>query len=181
MACTLIILVFVLAILAFRQQRKKSLFHEKGEEFRENIVKYDDEGGGEQDTEAFDIATLRNHSVLREHKPRRNITTQIQSLYRQSLQVGPESAVFREFISQKLEEANLDPDVPPYDSLQTYAFEGTGSVAGSLSSLGSSSLDLDTNYDDFVQLGFKQEENMRGSVNNEWDYKPSMITTQLEK
>ncbi|XP_060100042.1 cadherin-19-like isoform X2 [Heteronotia binoei] len=150
-ACTLIILVFVLAILAFRQQRKKSLFHEKGEEFRENIVNYDDEGGGEQDTEAFDIPTLRNHSVLREHKPRRNITTQIQSLYRQSLQVGPESAIFREFISQKLEEANSDPDVPPYDSLQTYAFEGAGSVAGSLSSLGSSSLDVDTDYDDFVQ------------------------------
>ncbi|XP_077208962.1 cadherin-19-like isoform X2 [Paroedura picta] len=166
-ACTLIILVFVLAILAFRQQRKKSLFHEKGEEFRENIVKYDDEGGGEQDTEAFDIPTLRNHSVLREHKPRRNITTQIQSLYRQSLQVGPESAIFREFISQKLEEANSDPDVPPYDSLQTYAFEGAGSVAGSLSSLGS--LDLDTNYEDIVQLGFKQEESIHGSVNNEWD------------
>ncbi|XP_054840735.1 cadherin-19 [Eublepharis macularius] len=155
-ACTLIILVFVLAILAFRQQRKQSLFHEKGEEFRENIVKYDDEGGGEQDTKAFDMATLRNQSVLREHKPRRNVTTQIQSLYRQSLQVGPESAVFREFISQKLEEANSDPDVPPYDSLQTYAFEGDGSVAGSLSSLGSSSFDLDVNYEDFVQLGFKQ-------------------------
>ncbi|XP_015275096.1 PREDICTED: cadherin-19-like [Gekko japonicus] len=168
-ACTLIILVFVLAILAFRQQKKKSLFHEKGEEFRENIVKYDDEGGGEQDTEAFDIPTLRNHSVLREHKPRRNITTQIQSLYRQSLQVGPESAVFREFISQKLEEANSDPDVPPYDSLQTYAFEGTGSLAGSLSSLGSSSLDLFTNYDDFVQLGFKQEESIHGSVNTKWN------------
>ncbi|KAL8182355.1 UNVERIFIED_CONTAM: hypothetical protein K2H54_054466 [Gekko kuhli] len=168
-ACTLIILVFVLAVLAFRQQKKKSLFHEKGEDFRENIVKYDDEGGGEQDTEAFDIPTLRNHSVLREHKPRRNVTTQIQSLYRQSLQVGPESAIFREFISQKLEEANSDPDVPPYDTLQTYVFEGAGSVAGSLSSLGSSSLDLDTNYDDFVQLGFRQEESIHGSVNTGWN------------
>lgn len=145
--------MFVLAILAFRQQKKQSLFHEKGAEFRENIVKYDEEGGGEQDTKAFDSAMLKNQTVLREHKPRRNITTQIQSLYRQSLQVGPESAVFREFIAQKLEEANSDPDVPPYDSLQSYAFEGTGSMAGSLSSLESSdSPDWDANYDSLAQL-----------------------------
>nr|XP_020647415.1 cadherin-19-like [Pogona vitticeps] len=158
-ACALIILVFLLAIVALKQQTKPPLFHEKGEAFRENIVKYDDEGGGEQDTEAFDISALRNQTVLREHKPRRNITTQIQSLYRQSLQVGPESAIFREFISQKLEEANSDPNVPPYDSLKTYAFEGTGSLAGSLSSLGSNSTDPDGSYDHYLLelgLNFKQ-------------------------
>ncbi|XP_044282562.1 cadherin-19-like isoform X2 [Varanus komodoensis] len=164
-ACILIILVFVLAIVALKHEAKTPLFHEKGEAFRENIVKYDDEGGGEQDTEAFDILALRNQTVLREHKPRRQITTQIQSLYRQSLQVGPESDVFREFISQKLEEANCDPNVPPFDSLQTYAFEGTGSMAGSLSSLGSS-CNLEENFDHHVELGsyFKQAESMHGST-----------------
>ncbi|XP_059580248.1 cadherin-19 isoform X2 [Alligator mississippiensis] len=150
--------VFVLAILALRQQRKKSLFSEKAEEFRENIVRYDDEGGGEEDTEAFDIAALRTRTVMREHKPRRNITTEIQSLYRQSLQVGPDSAVFREFISEKLKEANADPNGPPYDSLQTYAFEGTGSLAGSLSSLGSHVSDMGESYDRLSEWGphFKQ-------------------------
>ncbi|XP_019400898.1 PREDICTED: cadherin-19 isoform X2 [Crocodylus porosus] len=145
--------VFVLAILALRQQRKKSLFSEKAEEFRENIVRYDDEGGGEEDTEAFDIAALRTRTVMREHKPRRNITTEIQSLYRQSLQVGPDSAVFREFISEKLKEANADPNAPPYDSLQTYAFEGTGSLAGSLSSLGSHVSDMGESYDHLSEWG----------------------------
>ncbi|XP_061463314.1 cadherin-19-like [Rhineura floridana] len=168
-ACLLIILVFILAVVALRQQTKQSLFHEKGEAFRENIVKYDDEGGGEQDTEAFDISALRNQTVLREHKPRRNITTQIHSLYRQSLQVGPESAVFREFISQKLEEANSDPDVPPYDSLQMYACEGTGSTAGSLSSLESSSSDLDESYDYLPELEshFKHAKRIGGSAKRE--------------
>ncbi|XP_007429816.1 cadherin-19 [Python bivittatus] len=153
-ACLLIILVFVLAVVALKHQTKPAPFHEKGEIFRENIFKYDDEGGGEQDTEAFDISALRPQTILRKHKPRRNITTEIQSLYRQSLQVGPESAIFREFINQKLEEANCDPDVPPYDSLQIFAFEGTGSLAGSLSSLGSNSVGslMDDNYDYLVEL-----------------------------
>ncbi|TFK08827.1 3-ketoacyl-CoA thiolase, mitochondrial [Platysternon megacephalum] len=158
LACILVILVFFLAMLVLRQRRKQSLFPDKPEEFRENIVRYDDEGGGEEDTEAFDISALRTRTVMREHKSRRNFTTEIQSLYRQSLQVGPDSAVFREFILEKLKEANADPTAPPYDSLQTYAFEGTGSLAGSLSSLGSSMSDVDENYDYPTERGldFKQ-------------------------
>ncbi|NWV53059.1 CAD19 protein, partial [Daphoenositta chrysoptera] len=159
LACILIFLVFFLAIVTIRQQKKKKPpFSEKMEEFRENIVSYDDEGGGEEDTEAFDISALRTRTVLRTHKPRRKVASEIQSLYRQSLQVGPDSAVFRQFISEKLEEANTDPRVPPYDSLQTYAFEGTGSSAGSLSSLGSNTSDMDQSYDYLADWGphFKQ-------------------------
>ncbi|XP_026698760.1 cadherin-19 isoform X3 [Athene cunicularia] len=152
------ILACILILLAIRQQRKKSSFSDKMEEFRENIVRYDDEGGGEEDTEAFDISALRTHTVMRTHKPRKKVTTEIHSLYRQSLQVGPDSAIFRQFISEKLEEANTDPSAPPYDSLQTYAFEGTGSLAGSLSSLGSNMSDADQSYDYLTDWGpqFKQ-------------------------
>ncbi|XP_027578921.1 cadherin-19 [Pipra filicauda] len=158
LACILILLVFFLAIVTIRQQKKKSPFSEKMEEFRENIVSYDDEGGGEEDTEAFDISALRTRAVMRTHKPRRKVPSEIHSLYRQSLQVGPDSAIFRQFISEKLEEANTDPTVPPYDSLQTYAFEGTGSLAGSLSSLGSNMSDADQSYDYLADWGphFKQ-------------------------
>ncbi|NWV43322.1 CAD19 protein, partial [Grantiella picta] len=159
LACILIFLVFFLAIVTIRQQKKKkSPFSEKMEEFRENIVSYDDEGGGEEDTEAFDISALRTRTVMRTHKPRKKVVSEIQSLYRQSLQVGPDSAIFRQFISEKLEEANTDPRVPPYDSLQTYAFEGTGSLAGSLSSLGSNTSDMDQSYDYLADWGphFKQ-------------------------
>ncbi|XP_048145378.1 cadherin-19 isoform X2 [Corvus hawaiiensis] len=159
LACILIFLVFFLAIVTIRQQKKKKPpFSEKMEEFRENIVSYDDEGGGEEDTEAFDISALRTRTVMRTHKPRKKVASEIQSLYRQSLQVGPDSAIFRQFISEKLEEANTDPRVPPYDSLQTYAFEGTGSLAGSLSSLGSNTSDMDQSYDYLADWGphFKQ-------------------------
>ncbi|NXG36452.1 CAD19 protein, partial [Dromaius novaehollandiae] len=165
LACVLILLVFILAIVAIRQQQQKSLFSEKMEEFRENIVRYDDEGGGEEDTEAFDISALRTRTVMRMHKPRKTVTTEIHSLYRQSLQVGPDSAVFRQFILEKLEEANTDPSAPPYDSLQTYAFEGTGSLAGSLSSLGSNMSDMEQNYEYLTDWGpqFKQLASMYAS------------------
>ncbi|XP_007487832.2 cadherin-19 isoform X1 [Monodelphis domestica] len=165
LTCILIILVFVFIILGLKQGRKQALFPEKGEDFRENIVRYDDEGGGEEDTQAFDIAALRTRTVMRARKTRKNITTEIRSLYRQSLQVGPDSAVFKEFILAKLEEANTDPCAPPFDSLQTYAFEGTGSPAGSLSSLESSISDSEQNFDYLTELGprFKKLASMYGS------------------
>ncbi|XP_004389511.1 cadherin-19 [Trichechus manatus latirostris] len=151
--CIMIIFGFIFLILGLTQRRKQTLFPEKGEDFRENIFRYDDEGGGESDTEAYDIAELRSGTFMRERKTRKHTTSEIHSLYRQSLQVGPDSAIFRKFILEKLEEANTDPCAPPFDSLQTYAFEGTGSLAASLSSLGSEISDQDENYDYLNDLG----------------------------
>uniref|UniRef100_G1RCS8 Cadherin 19 n=1 Tax=Nomascus leucogenys TaxID=61853 RepID=G1RCS8_NOMLE len=142
------------------------LFPEKSEDFGENIFQYDDEGGGEEDTEAFDIAELRSSTGMRERKTRKTTSAEIRSLYRQSLQVGPDSAIFRKFILEKLEEADTDPCAPPFDSLQTYAFEGTGSLAGSLSSLESAVSDQDESYDYLNELGprFKRLACMFGSA-----------------
>ncbi|XP_030068460.1 LOW QUALITY PROTEIN: cadherin-19 [Microcaecilia unicolor] len=164
LTCFFILLVLVLLVLAIRKRRKSSLFSEKKEDFRENIVRYDDEGGGEEDTKAFDMAALRTQTVLRKHKPRRGITTQIQSIYRMSLGLGPDEAEFRKFITEKLKEANTDPCAPPFDCLQTYAFEGTGSIASSLSSLESVSCDMDKNYAYLKEWGpcFRKLANMYG-------------------
>ncbi|XP_003788455.1 cadherin-19 [Otolemur garnettii] len=153
LVCIMAIFGFIFFVLCLKQRKKQTLFPEKSEDFRENIFRYDDEGGGEADTEAFDIAELRSRPVLRGHRTRRAPRAEVRSLYRQSLQVGPDSAVFRKFILEKLEEANADPCAPPFDSLQTYAFEGTGSLAGSLSSLGSAVSDQDENYDYLKELG----------------------------
>lgn len=164
--CIIIIFGFIFLILGLKQRRKETLFPEKGEDFRENIFRYDDEGGGEEDTEAFDIVELRSSAAMRERKARRTPRAEIRSLCRQSLQVGPDSAIFRKFILEKLEEADTDPCAPPFDSLQTYAFEGTGSLAGSLSSLGSVVSDQDENYDYLNELGprFKRLACMFGSA-----------------
>lgn len=98
------------------------------EDIQENIVRYDDEGGGEEDTEAFDIYTLRhlNHPTQTAGSGTANPET-----------VTQKTRLLQEFIRARLQEADLDPTVPPADSLQTYAVEGSGSVAQSLSSLSS--------------------------------------------
>lgn len=166
MICVMVIFGFIFLILALKQRRKETLFPEKTEDFRENIFCYDDEGGGEEDSEAFDIIELRQSTVMRERKPRRSKSAEIRSLYRQSLQVGPDSAIFRKFILEKLEEANTDSSAPPFDSLQTFAYEGTGSSAGSLSSLGSSVTDQEDDFDYLNDLGpcFKRLAGMFGSA-----------------
>ena len=51
------------------------------------------------------------------------------------------------FIVTRLEDADNDPNAPPYDSVREYEYEGNGSTAGSLSSIQtSSSGDLDFDY-----------------------------------
>ena len=41
------------------------------------------------------------------------------------------------FIEDHKKRADTDPSAPPFDDLRNYAYEGGGSTAGSLSSLGS--------------------------------------------
>nr|XP_048299846.1 cadherin-19 [Myodes glareolus] len=166
LVCIMVIFGFIFLMLAMKQRRNQILFPKKSEEFGENIFCYDDEGGGEEDSEAFDISELRSSIIMRERKPRKRKSMEIRSLYMQSLLVGPESAIFRQFILEKLEEANTDPCAPPFDSLQTFAFEGTGSSAGSLSSLESLVTDEEDNIDYLNDLGphFKRLACMFGSA-----------------
>ncbi|KAM9307713.1 cadherin-19-like [Gastrophryne carolinensis] len=136
------IILIALALIVHITKKNPANFKEKEEDLKENIVKYDDEGGGEEDTEAFDITGLRHQTVMRENKRKRTIRTDIPSMYRLSLGLGPDVTIFREFLSEKLNEANEDPCGFPPDSLHTYAYEGSGSLSGSLSSLESLGTDL---------------------------------------
>ncbi|XP_069476893.1 cadherin-7 isoform X1 [Ambystoma mexicanum] len=164
LACILTLLVLVLLIVTMRRRKKEPLIFDEERDIRENIVRYDDEGGGEEDTEAFDMAALRNLNIIRDNKSRRDVTPEIQFVSRPSFKSTPDNVIFREFIWERLKEADIDAGAPPYDSLQTYAFEGNGSVAESLSSLESVSSNSDQNYDYLSDWGprFKRLADMYG-------------------
>uniref|UniRef100_A0A4W3J0J6 Cadherin-20 n=1 Tax=Callorhinchus milii TaxID=7868 RepID=A0A4W3J0J6_CALMI len=147
LACIFILLVLVLFILTMRKHKKQPLIFDEEENVHENIVRYDDEGGGEEDTEAFDIAAMWNPREVQLLKSRRDMVPEIESLSKYVLQSGVGDNNVHNYILAKLHEANTDPCAPPFDSLQTYAFEGNGSVVESLSSLESATTDSDLNYD----------------------------------
>lgn len=142
--------MLVLLIVTVRRRKKEPLILDEDRDVRENIVRYDDEGGGEEDTEAFDMVALRNLNVARDSKTRRDVTPEVPTLYCSRpppYKMTPDNGIFRDFIWDRLKDADVDPSAPPYDSLQTYAFEGSGSVAESLSSLESLSTDSEQSYD----------------------------------
>lgn len=178
----------ILLMLSLRSQRKKPYLTDEEENVHENIVRYDDEGGGEEDTEAFDIAALWNpreasaaHSSGR-YPCRQDMQPEIQSLSRHVPQVPVGSVItfadsdgsggacgVHGYVLAKLYEADTDPGAPPYDSLQTYAYEGEGSVAESLSSLQSAASQADHDYDYLSDWGprFYKLAQMYGAVEDD--------------
>uniref|UniRef100_A0AAR2IPF3 Cadherin-6 n=1 Tax=Pygocentrus nattereri TaxID=42514 RepID=A0AAR2IPF3_PYGNA len=144
--CIVILLMIVVLFSALRRQRRKEPLIISKEDVRDNVVSYNDEGGGEEDTQAFDIGTLRHPEVMDSNKLRRDIIPEMLFPYHRPSPMNECSDV-RDFISSRLQENDTDPSAPPYDSLATYAYEGNGSVAESLSSLESSVMEGDHEYD----------------------------------
>ncbi|XP_053430598.1 cadherin-22 isoform X3 [Nycticebus coucang] len=168
--------VLVLLILTLRRHHKSHLSSDEDEDMRDNVVKYNDEGGGEQDTEAYDMSALRSLYDFGELKggdggggeagegggssegagagggagspPQSHLPSERHSLPQGPPSPEPDFSVFRNFISRKVALADGDLSVPPYDAFQTYAFEGADSPAASLSSLhsGSSGSEQDFAY-----------------------------------
>ncbi|XP_034494564.1 cadherin-8 isoform X2 [Ailuropoda melanoleuca] len=147
LACIILLLVIVVLFVTLRRHKNEPLIIKDDEDVRENIIRYDDEGGGEEDTEAFDIATLQNPDGINGFLPRKDIKPDLQFMPRQGLAPVPNGVDVDEFINVRLHEADNDPTAPPYDSIQIYGYEGRGSVAGSLSSLESTTSDSDQNFD----------------------------------
>ncbi|XP_051734010.1 cadherin-18a [Ctenopharyngodon idella] len=137
--CVLILLAIVVLFVTLRSKKsKKEPLIISSEDIRENVVTYDDEGGGEEDTEAFDIAALRNPAAAEEMRMRKDLQSEVwramgTEALSPSLTVMDED--IHEVIKLKVVEADRDTSGPPYDSLQTYAYEGRGSPSGSISSL----------------------------------------------
>ncbi|XP_019338892.2 cadherin-10 isoform X3 [Alligator mississippiensis] len=144
--------VIVVLFAALKRQRKKEPLILSKEDIRDNIVSYNDEGGGEEDTQAFDIGTLRNPAAIEDKKLRRDIIPETLFIPRRTPS-APDNTDVRDFINQRLKEHDIDPSAPPYDSLATYAYEGNDSIAESLSSLESGTTEGDQNYDYLREWG----------------------------
>ncbi|XP_067135660.1 neural-cadherin-like isoform X2 [Centruroides vittatus] len=153
LACLATYLILVLVIVAYTRSRRADQKYGHGDvddDVRENIISYDDEGGGEDDMNAYDITPLRI--------PINPAGTPL------GTKPGPEKAPIKEprqrqvppgdtypdvgdFISDHLDKADNDPNAPPFDDLRNYAYEGCGSTAGSLSSLASGTDDNEQDFD----------------------------------
>ncbi|KAM8961424.1 cadherin-24 [Pelodytes ibericus] len=141
LACALSLLALVSLFSLQRRHKPSPLSLCEDEDVRENIITYDDEGGGEQDTQAFDMSALQPPQTGLSggffHPPRMDVLPRVPH---QAVPRSPQPAPVdvQRFLALRLREAERDPTAPPYDSIQVYGFEGGGSSAGSLSSLTSS-------------------------------------------
>uniref|UniRef100_A0AAX7TUQ9 Cadherin-10 n=1 Tax=Astatotilapia calliptera TaxID=8154 RepID=A0AAX7TUQ9_ASTCA len=172
--CVIILLMIVVLFAALRRQRKKEPLIISKEDVRDNVVSYNDEGGGEEDTQAFDIGTLRNPEAIEESKQRRDIVPEAfyPPIRRPVLPpTRDNNGDVRDFINQRLQDNDSDPTAPPYDSLATYAYEGNGSVAESLSSLESVTTESDQDYNYLSEWGprFKKLADLYGGDDSDRD------------
>ncbi|XP_053411288.1 cadherin-15 isoform X2 [Nycticebus coucang] len=150
----LLLLVLPVALRVRLQQRTqdKGVLPRLQDDLRDNILNYDEQGGGEEDQDAYDISQLRHpveltalstlgRPLLRRDTPYGRVPPQPP----RAMPTSP--ADIEDFINEGLEAADSDPSVPPYDTALIYDFEGDGSMAGTLSSILSSLGDQDQDYD----------------------------------
>ncbi|NWU10543.1 CADH9 protein, partial [Cephalopterus ornatus] len=168
--CIIILLVLVVLFTALKRQRKKEPLIISKDDVRDNIVTYNDEGGGEEDTQAFDIGTLRNPEAREESKMRRDVIPETIFQIRRTAPLW-ENIDVQDFIHRRLKENDLDPAAPPYDSLATYAYEGNDSIANSLSSLESLTTEGNQDYEYLSDWGprFKKLADMYGGEDSDRD------------
>ncbi|XP_071335981.1 cadherin-5 isoform X2 [Trachinotus anak] len=148
--CILTILVIVILFVMRKRYQKDSLASMKNSgEIHEQLVTYDEEGGGEMDTNGYDVSILtsacHDGSLLRhpDRHPHPSLYAMVQKPPQPTACKGDMAAM----IEVKKDEADHDRDGFPYDTLHIYGYEGPESLAGSLSSLESSSTASNLDYD----------------------------------
>ncbi|XP_044596396.1 neural-cadherin isoform X6 [Cotesia glomerata] len=142
LVCLLVILVLVLVFVVINRRREAHIkYPGPDDDVRENIINYDDEGGGEDDMTAFDITPLQ----IPIGGPIPDMGGKLLSC-KAAYSLGPEPNIGI-FIEDHKKRADSDPNAPPFDDLRNYAYEGGGSTAGSLSSLASGTDDEQHEYE----------------------------------
>uniref|UniRef100_A0A8D0DBJ8 Cadherin 2, type 1, N-cadherin (neuronal) n=1 Tax=Sander lucioperca TaxID=283035 RepID=A0A8D0DBJ8_SANLU len=154
--CIIILLVLVLLFVMWMKRRDKErqakqLLIDPEDDVRDNILKYDEEGGGEEDQD-YDLSQLQQPDALEPECVKVGIRRLDERPLHHEHQyplrsAAPHPGDIGDFIHEGLKAADNDPTAPPYDSLLVFDYEGSGSTAGSLSSLYSSSSCGDQDYD----------------------------------
>nr|XP_046157494.1 cadherin-2 [Oncorhynchus gorbuscha] len=154
--CIIIMLVMVLFFVMWMKRRDKErqakqLLIDPEDDVRDNILKYDEEGGGEEDQD-YDLSQLQQPDALEPEMVKVGIRRMDERpLHQDHLyplrSAAPHPGDIGDFIHEGLKAADNDPTAPPYDSLLVFDYEGSGSTAGSLSSLHTSSSGGDQDYD----------------------------------
>uniref|UniRef100_A0A3P8S674 Si:ch211-186j3.6 n=1 Tax=Amphiprion percula TaxID=161767 RepID=A0A3P8S674_AMPPE len=108
-----------------------SAHHDGWEDIRENVLNYDEEGGGEEDQVHPSDTHTCMHIV-----PFSPESKEVTKTYGDAL-----SFTHKHISSTIIRDADQHPDTGPFDSLQVFSTEGGGSPAGSLSSFSSAGLD----------------------------------------
>ncbi|KAK1337113.1 hypothetical protein QTO34_001735 [Cnephaeus nilssonii] len=175
LVCIVILLTMVLLFVVWMKRREKErhtkqLLIDPEDDVRDNILKYDEEGGGEEDQD-YDLSQLQQpeatEHVLSTAAGVRRVDERpvgTEPLY-PVRPVVPHPGDIGDFITEGLRAADNDPTAPPYDSLLVFDYEGSGSTAGSVSSLNSSSSG-DQDYDYLNDWGprFKKLADIRTST-----------------
>uniref|UniRef100_A0A9J8AP32 Cadherin domain-containing protein n=1 Tax=Cyprinus carpio carpio TaxID=630221 RepID=A0A9J8AP32_CYPCA len=149
---SVLVLLFVMWMKRRDKERLvKQLLIDPEEDIRDSILKYDEEGGGEEDQD-YDLSQLQQPDIetdgLKAIGIRRMDERPLHPEPHYPVRsTAPHPGDIGDFISEGLRAADNDPTAPPYDSLLVFDYEGNGSTAGSLSSINSSSSDGDQDYD----------------------------------
>nr|XP_003197851.4 cadherin-2-like [Danio rerio] len=144
----LLLLLFVVWLKRRDDERQvKQLLIDPEDDIRDNILKYDEEGGGEEDQD-YDLSQLQQPDM----EPEGGVCVSVRRRderpeAHQRLRHTPQPTDIGDFITEGLRAADKDPTAPPYDSLLVFDYEGNGSAAGSISSINSSNTDGDQDYD----------------------------------
>lgn len=146
--------VVTVAIMAYARSRRsseKASLADVDDDVRENIRRYEDEGGGEDDIRAFDLRSLRI-AVDATGKPFGK-TLDASSLFPSKsisshVEVPTVQVDINAFLEDRSHKLHCAPqELEACDECKKYAYEGRGSGAGSLSSLNSGRENIEKDFD----------------------------------
>jgi len=167
LVCLTFILITVIVLALYRKRRTH--FSDKAgpdDDIRENIINYEDEGGGEGDQTGYDLSVLRMTMMSGGDNglgPMLGVGP-MESVKQQHVNPSDPPDI-KTFLQTNKNRMDGDPDATPFDDLRHYAYEGDGNSGGSLSSLNSGSdADADLEFEYLHNFGprFKKLADMYG-------------------